>query len=104
MNGIDITPLMQAVVSVAAAVIAWKVIPWIAGKTSLEQQEALRALSRTLVLAAEQVYGSGRGREKLSYVESELKKRGYRVDMAAIEASVMEMSQELIKNERKENQ
>ena len=44
--------------------------------------------------AAEQLYGSGKGQEKLNYVEAELERRGYQVDSAAIGASVRAMNLE----------
>lgn len=37
-------------------------------------------------------YGSGTGKEKLEYVENELRVRGFAVDAAAIEAAVKRMS------------
>ena len=40
--------------------------------------------------AAEQLYGAGKGAEKLDYVISELEKRGFTADRAAIEAAVAE--------------
>ena len=44
-----------------------------------------------LVYAAEQLFGAGNGAVKLEYVEDELKRRGLKVDAAAIEASVRAM-------------
>lgn len=41
--------------------------------------------------AAEQLFGAGQGAVKLEYVEDELKRRGMKVDAAAIEATVREM-------------
>lgn len=50
---------------------------------------------RTLVFAAEQVYGNGHGREKLVYVKDKLTEHGYTVDIAAIEAAVHEMNKNI---------
>jgi hypothetical protein len=40
------------------------------------------------VFAAEQIYGSGWGKDKLHYVEARLMERGYTVDIDLIEATV----------------
>ena len=50
----------------------------------------MTATVRTLVYAAEQLYGAGKGAEKLDYVIKELEARGFTVDRAAIEAAVAE--------------
>ena len=50
----------------------------------------MSATLRTLVYAAEQLYGAGKGAEKLDYVIAELEKRGFTADRAEIEAAVAE--------------
>lgn len=97
MRGIDLTPLVQAVISLAVALITAKVIPWITSKTTRQQQDALLVVVRMLVSAAEQIYGSGQGCEKMVFVKSQLEKHGYTIDPAAIEAAVREMTLEQIK-------
>ena len=87
---IDLTPIFQAVIALLAALITYRLIPWIKSKTTNEQKSALRALIRTLVFAAEQVYGEGQGHEKLNYVQQKLAQAGYFVDVAEIEAAVGE--------------
>ena len=71
-----------------------RVIPWLKAKTTAQQQEYLLSTVRVLVYAAEQIYGAGRGGEKLQYVEDELKARGFKLDTAAIEAAVRDMNLE----------
>jgi len=91
---IDLTPFFLALMGVLATIITAILILWIRENTSAKQQEALRLLIRTLVFAAEQIYGSSiPGAEKMQYVMSELRKRGYDVGRAAqaIEAMVYEM-------------
>lgn len=90
MNYIDLTPVVLAIIALIAGVVARKLIPWIDSKISDEQRWALKALVRTLVFAAEQLYGSENGQQKLEYVIQELKDRGYTVDRAEIEAAVWE--------------
>lgn len=71
-----------------------RVIPWLKAKTTAQQQEYLLSTVRVLVYAAEQIYGAGRGGEKLQYVEDELRNRGFKLDTAAIEAAVRDMNLE----------
>ena len=87
---IDLTPLFQALIALLGAIITYKLIPWIKARTTNEQQNMLRATIRTLVYAAEQVYGAGEGGKKLDYVVARLAARGYSVDRAEIEAAVGE--------------
>lgn len=88
---IDLTPVLQAVIGLLAALITYRLVPWIKARTTNEQQTLLRATIRTLVFAAEQIYGAGGGDEKMEYVQEELKWRGFDVDLAAIEAAVREL-------------
>ena len=55
---IDLTPIVNAVIALIAAIISVKVIPWIKAKATNEQQAMLRATVKTLVFAAEQIYGA----------------------------------------------
>lgn len=90
--GIDLTPLFQAVVGILAALVTYKLIPWIQARTTAQQQELLRAAVSVAVYAAEQLYGAGAGKEKLMYVKGQLAKKGYRVDIDEIEAAVRELT------------
>lgn len=87
---IDLTPIINAIIALIAAIIAHKVIPWIKARTTNEQQAMLRATVKTLVFAAEQIYGAGKGAEKLSFVALRLREQGYTVDPVEIEAAVGE--------------
>lgn len=87
---INLTPIFEAIIGLLAAIITWKVIPWIKARTTAEQQTMLRATVRTLVYAAEQIYGAGKGKEKLDYVSAQLAAKGFTVDRAEIEAAVGE--------------
>jgi len=84
----DLTGVVQAIIALMVALVTYRIIPWIEARVIQERRQGMAALARTLVFAAEQVYGAGRGREKLEYVCAELRKRGYEVDLAAIEAAV----------------
>ena len=87
---IDLTPIINAVILLLASIVTAKVIPWIKAKTTNEQQTMLRATIKTLVYAAEQLYGAGKGSEKLGYVVAHLEAKGYTVDPSEIEAAVKE--------------
>ena len=97
---IDLTPILQAVIALAAALITAFVIPWIKSKTTLEQREMLMSITTSLVYAAEQIYGAGNGDEKMAYVIGQLEDRGYTADVAAIEAIIKEQY-ELLHKQRK---
>ena len=89
---IDLTPIFEAILALLATLVTYKLIPWIKARTTAEQQSLLAATVKTLVYAAEQLYGAGKGDAKLSYVQDELESRGLKVDAAAIEAMVREMN------------
>lgn len=87
---INLTPLVQALIGVLAALISYRLIPWIKAKTTNEQQIMLRAAVKTFVYAAEQIYGAGKGREKLDFVVKQLEKQGFTANRVEIEAAVGE--------------
>ena len=87
---IDLTPIIQAVIALIAAIITAKVIPWIKAKTTNEQQAMLKAVTTTLVFAAEQIYGAENGDVKLNYVVEQLNKQGFTADVNMIEATIRE--------------
>lgn len=87
-NMIDLTPIMETVIALLAMLISAFLIPWIKSKTTAQQQEVMAAVTRTLVFAAEQLYGTGKGEEKLEYVLAQLEEKGYKADRAQVEAAV----------------
>ena len=89
---VDLTGIIQAVLALIAALVTYKLIPWLKAKTNESQYALLTATVKSLVYAAEQLYGAGKGAEKLAWVEQELIDRGFTIDTAAIEAMVKEMS------------
>ena len=97
----DITPIIEAVAALIAALITAFLVPYIKSKTTAEQQKEINAWVKIAVAAAEQIFaGSGRGEEKKEYVVQWLKDRGITVDAekidAMIEAAVYELNQGLI--------
>ena len=87
---IDLTPIINAIIALIAAIISVKVIPWIKAKTTNEQQAMMRAAVKTAVFAAEQLYGAGHGDEKFDFVCNRLRLKGFIVDKTEIEAAVGE--------------
>ena len=88
---VDLTPLLQAVLSLAVSLITAFLIPWIRAKYSYEQRQRIVAAYQTVVYAAEQMFGSGMGEQKLEWAVRELEGKGIIVDRAAIEAEVRKM-------------
>lgn len=89
---IDLTPIFQAIIGLLAMWITIKATPWIKARTTKQQQDLMLSTVRILVYAAEQIYGAGRGEQKLDYVQDMLKAKGFTVDIDAIEATVREMN------------
>ena len=97
----DITPIIEAVFALLAAIITAVVIPYIKNRTTAQQQAEINAWVRIAVAAAEQVYkGTGRGEEKKAFVLEWLKSHGVTVDTekldALIESAVYDMNNGLI--------
>lgn len=94
---IDFTPILEAVATLAVALITTFVVPYIKSKTTKEQQTQLNEWVRIAVSAAEQVYeGPGKGDQKKAYVLTWLAGHGIAVDEdkldAMIEAAVYELT------------
>ena len=104
MNTIDLTPIINAVIALIAAIISAFLIPWLKSKTTAEQRKELTAWVKIGVAAAEQLYaGAGRGEEKKQYVLDFLYDQGYDIDtdgvLNAIEAAVKQLNTEGLKLE-----
>lgn len=85
---INLTPIIEAIIGLLAALITYRLIPWIKARTTVAQQEQLETAVRIAVFAAEQIYGAGRGSEKLDYAIKYLHDKGFDVDRQQIEAAV----------------
>lgn len=91
----DITPVVNGVIALIAAVITAFVIPWIRSKTTAAQREEINAWVRIAVTAAEQIYsGVGKGKEKKKYVLDFLAEKNLKID----EESVDLMIESAVKN------
>jgi len=88
---IDLTAIINCVIALLAALVTYRVIPWIKAKTTNEQQAYIRALVKAGVYAAEQIYQTdGMGRKKMEYVKEFLYQHGFDVNITEIEAAVAE--------------
>ena len=87
---IDLTPIFEAIIALLAALVTYKLIPWIKANTTEKQQSALYNAAKIAVFAAEQIYGAGAGDEKFDYVVMKLQEKGFEADPAVIEATVRE--------------
>lgn len=85
---INLTPILLAIIDLLAALITYKLIPLIKAKTNEKQMALIEAAVQTAVFAAEQMYGAGKGAEKLDYAVAWLHERGYDISRADIEAAV----------------
>lgn len=100
MEMVNITPIVNAVIAIIAAVATAFLVPWIKSKTTEQQRKEIGAWVKIGVAAAEQLYaGAGRGAEKKAYVLEFLKKNGLTIDMdtidAMIEAAVQQLNSEI---------
>lgn len=98
---INLTPLINAVIAILAAVLTPRLVAWLKAKTTAEQRNTMQAWAKIAVAAAEQGYDRDRGKLKKQYVREFLATKGFDVDLeeldAAIEAAVLELHAELYK-------
>ncbi len=94
---IDLTPIFQAIIALLAALVTYKLIPWIRSKTTKQQQENLETAARIAVYAAQQLWGAARetNKEKLDYAIEWLENAGFHVEYDLLRASVEKAVYEL---------
>lgn len=92
----DYTVLIQAIITLAATLITAYLIPLVKEKAGVAKYERAMQMVKVAVCAAEQLFGAGKGEEKLQYVEKRLLEQGVKIDVAAIremiEAEVYKMN------------
>ena len=93
----NITPIIEAVVALIAAVISCFLIPYIKSKYGAEKLAEIEKWVKIAVKAAEQLFaGEGRGEEKKAFVVEFLGQKGFSLDAGSldkmIEAAVLEMN------------
>ena len=95
---IDLTPIVNALITLLGLLLTTFLIPWIRVKVSAEKLEQVKKWTSVGVKAAEMIYReSGMGEAKKKYVRKFLESKGYKLDIdtvdALIEATVREMQQ-----------
>lgn len=86
---IDITPIIEAVITVIVLCITTFLIPYIKSKTTAAQQEQIQAWVNIAVMAAEQlIQGSGKGAEKKEYVIKWLNEHNITFDAEKLDAMI----------------
>ena len=93
---INMSQIVEALISLIAAVFTCVVIPLIRSKVTTAQFEKIKMYVGIAVKAAEQIYvGNGRGTEKKQYVVEYLEKLGLKIDAETldklIEAAVFDL-------------
>lgn len=92
-TNIDITPIIEAVITLIAAVITVFIIPWIKSKVSASKWDNLCSYAETFVKCAEMTFkGTGLGKDKKKWVTEKLtelaNKQGLKFSPEAIEAAI----------------
>ena len=85
---IDFTPLVEALIGLAATAVTVFLIPWLKARYGNEVLEKARGWVEIGVLAAEKAYGAGNGDKKLAYAEQILAEHKIKLDTATIKAMV----------------
>lgn len=84
----DFTPLLEALIGLAATAITVFLIPWLKARYGNEVLEKARGWVEIGVLAAEKLYGAGNGDAKLAYVTDFLAQHKIKVDIDTLKALV----------------
>lgn len=85
---IDLTPIINAVIALLAAIITTFLIPWLKEKYELEKLNKLKEWVAVAVEAAEKLFEHGMNAEKKEYVLEFLAKKGYYVNTDDIDALI----------------
>lgn len=85
----DLTPIVNAVIALIAAIITTFLIPWIKGKIDAAKLAQIIEWVGIAVRAAEQIYNeSGMGEKKKQYVLDFLADKGFTLDPNSINAMI----------------
>lgn len=85
----DITPIFEALIALATAIITTFLVPYIKEKLDDARFEKLLKWTRIAVEAAEKLFNeTGLGENKKAYVLAFLQKHGYSVDIDEIDVLI----------------
>jgi hypothetical protein len=85
---LDLTPILEAIIALAASAITLFLIPWLKKRFGNEKLENIRGWVEIAVYAAEKLYGAGNGDQKLEYAEAFLAQHKIKLDTAELIAMV----------------
>ena len=94
---IDVTQIILAVLTLLFGLLMRYVVPALKEKLNADQMEFLRIAVKTAVYAAEQLYDSDQGKEKLKYVVDLLYKQGFVLDPAQVEDTTRALIESFVK-------
>ena len=94
---IDLTQIILAIITLIFGILMRYVIPQAKSKLNTDQMELLRIAVKTAVYAAEQMYNSNQGQEKLAYVVDLLHKQGYILDPKQVEDTTRALIEAMVK-------
>ena len=96
---IDLTNLLEIIITLAATLASVFLIPWLKSKTTAEQREDMLKWVDIAVAAAQQLYYEANGSDRLAYALELLQAKGFNVeDVAlqdAVEAAVLKLHHQL---------
>lgn len=99
---IDLTPIINAVIAVLAAIVVRYLVPWIKAKTTEKEREDLLVWVDIAVTAAQQLFYQADGSIRLNYALNLLRDEGFNVDdksvRDAVEAAVLKLHQGMVNN------
>mgnify|MGYP001038032467 FL=1 len=84
----DLTPVINAVIALIAALITAFVIPWVKRNTTAKDREEFLKWVEIAVAAAEQLFHTTQGKEKKTYVVQFLQEQGVTFSEAEIDAAI----------------
>lgn len=95
----NLTPVLEAVIALAVAIITAFVIPWVRSKTTAQEREDLLVWVDIAVAAAQQMFHELDGAERLKYALSMLEYKGFDMNdetiRDAVEAAVLKLHQQI---------
>lgn len=97
---IDLTDIFKAIIALLAAIITYKLVPWLKARATENQLENLKTAARIAVYAAEQIFPHGSNDEKLEYAVQRLEAAGFTMDFDELRAAAEQAVYEL-KNDQK---
>lgn len=96
---IDITPIINVLIALLAAVAMRYLVPWVRANTTDKQRKHLLAWAQVAVQAAQQLYHQCDGEIRLNYALELMEEQGFDVNTSsvrdAIEAEVLKLHQQL---------